>query len=158
MHRRQAGVGASPSPFLSGLALLIVRDFAYGYVLPLPDFADLAPLRWGFQLMRWYRREFEIYPANAYHRPACRSRPWWRPALHYYSLPTKAMDMNRDLELHSLLQQLQVEHRDLDLVVGQLLNQPVSDELLLRRLKKRKLQLKDRISQLERLLEPDELA
>lgn len=68
------------------------------------------------------------------------------------------METHHELELHSLLQQLQVEHRDLDLVVSQIMGQPVSDELLLRRLKKRKLQLKDRITQLERLLEPDELA
>jgi hypothetical protein len=32
------------------------------------------------------------------------------------------------------------------------------DELLLRRLKKRKLMLRDRIDQLERMLEPDDLA
>ena len=35
---------------------------------------------------------------------------------------------------------------------------PTLDELLMRRMKKRKLQLKDRIAIIERLLEPDELA
>lgn len=68
------------------------------------------------------------------------------------------MDTDDNLDLHTLLHSLQIEHRDLDLVVNQLLEVPAADELLLRRLKKRKLVLKDRIAQLERMLEPDELA
>ena len=50
------------------------------------------------------------------------------------------------------LGELQVEHRDLDLVIAHLIENPPPDELLVRRLKKRKLLLKDRILQLERLL------
>ena len=53
------------------------------------------------------------------------------------------------------LGELQVEHRDLDLVIAHLIENPPPDELLVRRLKKRKLLLKDRILQLERLLVPD---
>jgi len=53
------------------------------------------------------------------------------------------------------LRELQSEHRDLDLVIGHLLECPPSDDLLIRRLKKRKLLLKDRILQLELLLVPD---
>ena len=57
------------------------------------------------------------------------------------------------------LQELKVEHRDLDEAIGRLDEAPPPiDELLLRRLKKRKLHLKDRIALIERLLEPDELA
>ena len=56
------------------------------------------------------------------------------------------------------LHQLQIEHRDLDQVIYHLnLTQP-QDELLVRRLKKRKLILKDRINQLEEMLVPDILA
>jgi len=51
--------------------------------------------------------------------------------------------------------ELQVEHRDLDKVIEQLIEAPVPDELMLRRLKKRKLQLKDTISVLEQQLTPD---
>ena len=51
--------------------------------------------------------------------------------------------------------ELRVEHRDLDQVIGHLLQSPPPDELLLRRLKKRKLGLKDRIEALERQLIPD---
>ncbi len=56
------------------------------------------------------------------------------------------------------LQELRVEHRDLDLAIERLVAAPTLDELLLRRFKKRKLHLKDRIAVIERLLEPDELA
>ena len=44
---------------------------------------------------------------------------------------------------------------DLDLVIEHLVLNPPPDQLLIRRLKKRKLQLKDRIALLERMLVPD---
>ncbi|MBU0752251.1 MAG: YdcH family protein [Gammaproteobacteria bacterium] len=53
------------------------------------------------------------------------------------------------------LHELRVEHRDLDEVIARLLEDPSGDELMLRRLKKRKLQIKDRIAILERMIEPD---
>lgn len=57
--------------------------------------------------------------------------------------------------LRGHLHELKVEHRDLDEAILRLIDSPPHDELLLRRLKKRKLQLKDRIAILERELEPD---
>jgi len=53
------------------------------------------------------------------------------------------------------LHELQIEHRDLDEIIARLLQTPPHDDLMLRRLKKRKLQLKDRIALLERMIEPD---
>jgi len=53
------------------------------------------------------------------------------------------------------LNELRVEHRDLDLVIVHLIENPPPDELLVRRLKKRKLLLKDRILLLEQMLVPD---
>lgn len=53
------------------------------------------------------------------------------------------------------LQELRVEHRDLDEAIARIDAEAPADELLLRRLKKRKLHLKDRIAQIERMLEPD---
>ncbi len=53
---------------------------------------------------------------------------------------------------------MRTEHRDLDEAIGRLTLAPSEDELMLRRMKKRKLLLKDRISVLERMLEPDEPA
>jgi hypothetical protein len=58
-------------------------------------------------------------------------------------------------EIRAQLYELQIEHRDLDLVIEHLMLNPPPDQLLVRRLKKRKLQLKDRITLLERMLVPD---
>ncbi len=51
--------------------------------------------------------------------------------------------------------ELQVEHRDLDQVITRLSIESVQDELQLRRLKKRKLQIKDQIMLLQIQLIPD---
>jgi hypothetical protein len=65
------------------------------------------------------------------------------------------------VNLHSperQLIELRMEHADLDASIDQLsLTAPV-DELMLRRLKKRRLALRDQINQLERVLEPKEPA
>ncbi len=55
------------------------------------------------------------------------------------------------------LNELRVEHRDLNLVVEHLVSTPLpeQDQLLIHRLKKRKLLLKDKIYQLESMLVPD---
>ena len=50
---------------------------------------------------------------------------------------------------------LQQEHRDLDRAIEALHQQQYRDQLLLQRLKKRKLQLKDIITRLKRDLIPD---
>lgn len=47
------------------------------------------------------------------------------------------------------------EHRDLDLALRGLENDLLVDQLAVRRLKKRKLQLKDEIARLQMLLVPD---
>ncbi|MGH7888446.1 MAG: YdcH family protein [Candidatus Binatia bacterium] len=51
--------------------------------------------------------------------------------------------------------ELQIEHRDLDEIVARLAESPRIDELLIKRLKKRKLQLKDQIAKLKSALIPD---
>ncbi|MCL2525183.1 MAG: DUF465 domain-containing protein [Betaproteobacteria bacterium] len=58
-------------------------------------------------------------------------------------------------DIRSQLHELRAEHHDLDLVITHLADNPPPDELLLRRLKKRKLLLKDRILALEQMLVPD---
>jgi hypothetical protein len=51
--------------------------------------------------------------------------------------------------------ELRIEHRDLDEAIARMADQSGMDELRLRRLKKRKLQIKDAIVQLEMRLVPD---
>lgn len=64
-----------------------------------------------------------------------------------------------DIEAIQLrLDELRLEHRDLDAAIERLTDDPIRDELMLRRLKKRKLLLKDQIALLERQIEPDEPA
>jgi len=58
-------------------------------------------------------------------------------------------------EISRQLIELRIEHRDLDVVIDRLVADPSSDELQLRRLKKRKLRLKDMIAYLENKLIPD---
>jgi len=58
-------------------------------------------------------------------------------------------------DIRHQLQELQVEHRDLDQVISHLIENPPPDDLLVRRIKKRKLALKDRILLLEAMLVPD---
>jgi len=53
------------------------------------------------------------------------------------------------------LHELRAEHRDLDQVIAHLLASPPDDHLLIRRLKKRKLALRDGIATLQRMLVPD---
>jgi len=55
---------------------------------------------------------------------------------------------------HRLIE-LDVEHRDLDEVIDRLTQEGHADQLQLRRLKKRKLQLKDHIALLKMQLVPD---
>lgn len=50
---------------------------------------------------------------------------------------------------------LREEHRDLDLAIAAMVGDPGVDQLRLRRMKKRKLKLKDWISALESRLIPD---
>lgn len=53
------------------------------------------------------------------------------------------------------LAELRLEHRDLDDVIARMLSQPFGDDLQIRRLKKRKLRLKDMIAKLQSQLIPD---
>jgi hypothetical protein len=58
-------------------------------------------------------------------------------------------------QVHARVIELEVEHRDLDVAIDRLAETVSTDDLQLRRLKKRKLQLKDQIIQLKMQLVPD---
>jgi hypothetical protein len=69
-----------------------------------------------------------------------------------------AMMPEDERELRAQLAQLRQEHRDLDVAIEALHNSPGADRLQVQRLKKRKLQLRDRIIQNEDQLTPDIIA
>ena len=58
-------------------------------------------------------------------------------------------------EIARLIAELREEHRDLDEAIARLAHDPSVDQLQLRRMKKRKLKLKDWIAHLESQLIPD---
>lgn len=62
---------------------------------------------------------------------------------------------NNPAEIARQLAELRLEHRDLDLLIAGLQERPQVDELAVKRMKKRKLKLKDMIAQLESRLIPD---
>jgi hypothetical protein len=65
------------------------------------------------------------------------------------------MKSNDISEINRLLSELREEHRDLDMAIERMIMDPWQDQLRLRRLKKRKLKLKDWIATLESRLIPD---
>jgi len=64
----------------------------------------------------------------------------------------------QDAQLVSELAMLRIEHRDLDVAINALEGITAADQLQIRRLKKRKLWLKDRISAISDQLTPDIIA
>jgi hypothetical protein len=58
-------------------------------------------------------------------------------------------------QMQRRLRELVIEHRDLDVAIHRLADDPTHDQLQLQRLKKRKLLLKDQIAWLERQIDPD---
>lgn len=70
-------------------------------------------------------------------------------------MTTSPLTEDEILDLERQLRELELEHRDLDQVIEQLCIAPPPDDLLVRRLKKRKLIIKDRINRIAACLEPD---
>ncbi len=68
------------------------------------------------------------------------------------------IDTLQDVALRAKLQTLLQQHRDLDVAIQTLEESGTIDQLRLRRLKKMKLDLKDKISTIGNLLIPDIIA
>jgi hypothetical protein len=71
---------------------------------------------------------------------------------------TQTQDPGELARMARRLTELRTEHRDLDTAIARLQADIEADELAVKRLKKRKLQLKDCIAKLESALIPDEPA
>ena len=70
----------------------------------------------------------------------------------------EVIDESLRMQFKVRLHELTVEHRDLDDAIHRIAADPVHDQLALRRMKRRKLLLKDQIARLEREIDPDVLA
>lgn len=68
---------------------------------------------------------------------------------------TSEMSEAEAAALRQRIEQLRLEHRDLDDIIERLIHDPHIDQLQLKRLKKRKLVLKDLMKRLESDLIPD---
>ncbi len=68
---------------------------------------------------------------------------------------TESLDQE---QIRAQLVELRAEHRDLDDVIDRVADEIPFDQLRVKRLKKRKLALKDQISTLENMLLPDIIA
>ncbi len=73
-------------------------------------------------------------------------------------MDTSALSEEERQCIERQIEQLIVEHRDLDEIIHQMAQTVYADQLLLKRLKKRKLRLKDRIEKLKSQLLPNILA
>jgi hypothetical protein len=68
------------------------------------------------------------------------------------------LDLIQEVQVRGELQNAIQQHRDLDTAITSLEQTGTGDQLQLRRLKKMKLDLKDKIQRLENLLIPDIIA
>jgi len=68
------------------------------------------------------------------------------------------MDLEETQRLRQRLAELKTEHRDLDDVIARIAETVPFDQIQIKRLKKRKLLLKDQIAQIESELLPDIIA
>lgn len=68
------------------------------------------------------------------------------------------MERRDERELRDELVNMRAEHRQLDSEIATLEDNPTADQLLIKRLKKKKLILKDRIQSIEDRLLPDIIA
>ncbi len=68
------------------------------------------------------------------------------------------MDDADSVTLRQKLAELKTEHRDLDDVIAQIIENAPFDQIQIKRLKKRKLLLKDQITKIESRLLPDIIA
>ena len=82
----------------------------------------------------------------------------WEPLQHLTTdLPLLPLDTNLHSPQRRLIE-LQMEHSDLDALIDHRNEDGPLDELMMRRLKKRRLALRDDIARLQSALQPDEPA
>lgn len=120
----------------------------------------------GFKIPKWVIRLAKISSSLVQRKPGGNRLPvafggpiaqiaeYGRPRVGRAS----PMERRDERELRDELVSLRAEHRQLDLEIVALENSATADQLLVKRLKKKKLVLKDRITQIEDRLLPDIIA
>jgi len=78
-----------------------------------------------------------------------------QPTFNLMAIPPLRTELDETTSIEAKLLELQIEHRDLDIAIAQIQTTPFADQLHIKRLKKRKLQLKDAIARLKDRLIPD---
>ncbi len=81
-----------------------------------------------------------------------------RASLHFDARREPETTIEDRAAIARRLLELRIEHRDLDEVIARLDAASDADDLQVRRLKKRKLRIKDQMNQLEHALIPDQPA
>ena len=76
----------------------------------------------------------------------------------YWTIGTGTALMDETEDIQERLVSLRLEHRDLDDVIARIVDDTPINQLQIKRLKKRKLMLKDEISSLESKILPDIIA
>jgi len=76
-------------------------------------------------------------------------------SIRYAAFVMDFQDDESQAALRERLEELRLEHRDLDEVIAHLVDDPCLDQIRLSRMKKRKLLLKDIIAKIESQLIPD---
>lgn len=66
--------------------------------------------------------------------------------------------VNEETNIFKQLNRLRQEHRSLDSMIGELMLKPFKDQIKLQRLKKKRLNLRTKINELETMLYPDIVA
>lgn len=83
---------------------------------------------------------------------------WGAVTASAWAVYARRVDASNPSDIAQKIAELRVEHRDLDDAIARLVDDTESDEVAIKRLKKRKLWLKDCIARLESALIPDEPA
>jgi len=107
------------------------------------------------QLLNRHRHSLRTGPAGTIFLPQASAT--FSNLISVFQL-TYTMTDEDERELETELARLQQEHRDLDAAIDALHQSPAPDLLRLQRLKKRKLQLRDRIAFIEDQITPDIIA
>jgi hypothetical protein len=144
IHSHRSGASVADPKFAACLPRLFLRTFECERTLEI--YGPLSPVCANLLAVRAAREDI----------PRSASATFFAFSSAFAIKYTMTDEDERELETE--LARLQQEHRDLDAAIDALHQSPAPDLLRLQRLKKRKLQLRDRIAFIEDQITPDIIA